>query len=99
MHTLDLPMADKGQIIALLGQLVLAEARTQVEIQDAARNPYTDLGRLIDKVADPGDLPHLFAAFAEGSTEEGAGTSGIELILDGVAARVRQVRQRRNQGA
>lgn len=99
MHTLDLPIADKGQIIALLSQLVLAEARTQVEIQNAARNPYTDLGQLIYRMAEPEDPPHLFAAFAEGSTGEGAGASGIELILDGVAARVRQQGQRRNHGA
>ena len=95
MRNLDLPMADKGQIIALLSQHVLAEARVQVEIQNAARNPYADLGQLIHRMADPDDLPHLFAAFAEGSTGAGTEASGIELILDGVAARVRQKRRDR----
>jgi AcrR family transcriptional regulator len=89
MRTLDLPMADKGQIIALLSQHVLSEARVQVEIQNAARNPYTDLGQLIHRVADPEDFPHLFAAFAQGSTGAGPDASGIDLILDGIAARVR----------
>jgi AcrR family transcriptional regulator len=95
MRTLDLPMADKGQIIALLSQHVLAEARTQVEIQNAARNPYADLGQLIHRMADPEDLPHLFAAFADGSTAAGPDASGIELILDGIEARVRQKMQDR----
>ena len=99
MRTLDLPVADKGQIIALLSQHVLAEARVRVEIQNAARNPYSDPGRLIRRLASPQDLPHLFAAFAEGATEEGTDSSGIDLILDGVAARVRQTRRQRKRGA
>jgi AcrR family transcriptional regulator len=90
MRTLNLPMADKGQIIALLSQHVLAEARVRVEIHNAARNPYADLGQLIHWMADREDLPHLFAAFAEESAEAGPDGFGIELILDGIAARVRQ---------
>ena len=90
MRTLNLPMADKGQIIALLSQHVLAEARVRVEIHNAARNPYADLGQLIHWMADREDLPHLFAAFAEESTGAGPDGFGTELILDGIAARVRQ---------
>ena len=93
MRKLDLPVSDKGQIIALLSQHVLAEARVQVEIQNTARNPYSDPGRLIRRMASPQDLPHLFAALAEGTTEERTDASGIDLILDGVAARVRRKRR------
>ena len=93
MRPLDLSLADKGQIIALLSQYVLAEARTQLEINNAARNPFADLSQVIHQLSDPEDLPNLFAAIAEDPAEADGATSGIELILDGIAARVRHRRR------
>jgi len=85
--SLSLKLGDRD-LTALRDRLM--EARVRVEIHNAARNPYADLGQLIHWMADREDLPHLFAAFAEESAEAGPDGFGIELILDGIAARVRQ---------
>ena len=93
MRRLDLPTGDKGQILSLLSQHVLAEARVQVEIRHLTTNPFADLAQIIDRLADAEELPHLFAAFADGSGEDGDDAFGIELILDGIEALLRR-RQR-----
>ena len=93
MRSLDLPTEEKGQILALVGQHVLAEARVLVEIRDLAVNPFTDLARNIERLTDAEDLPHLFAALAESRTGESGDMFGIEVILDGIEARL-QRRQR-----
>ncbi len=95
MRRLDLPTEEKGQILSLLSQHVLAEARVQVEIRDLAASPFADLAEIIDRLADVEDLPHLFAALAEGSSGDADDAFGLELILDGVEARLRRRRQRR----
>ena len=84
---------DKGQILSLLSQHVLAEARVQVEIRHLTTNPFADLAQIIDRLADAEELPHLFAAFADGSGEDENDAFGIELILDGIEALLRR-RQR-----
>jgi AcrR family transcriptional regulator len=95
MRRLGLPTEEKGQILSLLSQHVLAEARVQVEIRHLATSPYADLAQVIEQLADAEDLPHLFAAFADGSTGDGAEAFGIDLILDGVEARLRRRRRQR----
>ena len=95
MRTLDLPTDEKGQILSLLSQHVLAEARVQVEIRHLATSPFAALAQVIDHLADVEDLPHLFAAFANGSGGGGDDAFGIELILDGIEARLHR-RQRRS---
>ena len=95
MRRLDLPTEEKGQILSLLSQHVLAEARVQVEIRDLAASPFADLAQIIDRLADVEDLPHLFAALADGSSGDADDAFGLELILDGVEARLRRRRQRR----
>ena len=92
MRTLDLPPAEKGLVLSLLGQHVLAEARVLAELQRVTTSPYADLSVSLSELAEPEELPHLFAALA---TEPAATTDdnfGIDLILDGVAARIRHRR-------
>jgi AcrR family transcriptional regulator len=95
MRRLDLPTHEKGQILSLLSQHVLAEARVQVELRRVATtSPYLDLARIIDRLADVEQMPHLFAAFADGSIGDADEALGIELILDGIEARLRRRRRR-----
>ena len=95
MRRLDLPTNEKGQILSLLSQHVLAEARVQVEIRHLATSPYADLAQIIDRLADVEELPHLYAAFADGSGQEEDDSFGLELILDGIQARLRRRQRRR----
>ena len=79
MRRLDLPTEEKGQILSLLSQHVLAEARVQVEIRHLTTSPFADLAQIIDHLADVEELPHLFAAFADGSGGDADEAFGIEL--------------------
>jgi AcrR family transcriptional regulator len=96
MRDLDLPAADKRQIIAMLTQYVLGEALVLAELQRADADPYADLALIFTELADAADLPHLFADLpegfesADGSPDQDAATFGIQLILDGVEAHLRR---------
>lgn len=85
MRDLRLPTNEKGLVLSLLSEHALVEARVQAELRQLTTSPYADLGRMLDRLADAEDLPHLFAAFADESRAADV-SSGIELILDGVEA-------------
>lgn len=96
MRHLDLPNHEKGQILALLSQHVLAEARVQVELSRFAVNPYTDLATTIGLLAGPRDLPYLRAALS-GPAEVPEEGLALDLILDGIDTRLRR-RSRSSHG-
>lgn len=95
MQHFNLPMADKGQIINLLSLYILAEARVQVELRNRAINPFAELAQHIHQLTDTKELPHLFEALTDNSTSEGSDAFEIDIILDGIAARVSQTSKRR----
>lgn len=90
MRTLNLPLVEKGLVLSLLSQHVLAEARVLAELQGATTNPYADLSVRLSTLAEHADLPHLFAAPAAVPVDPTDDDFGINLILDGVEARVRR---------
>lgn len=91
MRDLDVPTSEKGLVLSLLSEHALVEARVQAELHELTTSSYADLGRMLDRLSDVEDLPHLFAAFADESSAVEV-SSGIELILDGVEARLRRRR-------
>jgi AcrR family transcriptional regulator len=93
MRDLHLPTAEKGLILGLLSNHALAEARVQAELRQLTASPYADLGRIIDRLADIDDYPHLRAALTGQSETDADAASGIELILDGVEARLRRTKR------
>ena len=97
MRQLDLPTDEKGLVLSLLSNHALVEARVQAEIRQQSTSPYADLGRNIDRLADVEDFPHLFAALADESQTAADVSSGIELILDGVDARLRRNQRKRSR--
>lgn len=90
MRTLNLPLVEKGLVLSLLSQHVLAEARVLAELQGVTTNPYADLSVRLSKLAEHADMPYLFAALAAVPVDTADGDFGINLILDGVEARVRR---------
>lgn len=90
MRSLQLPLAEKGLVLSLLSQHVLAEARVMAELQRVTTSPYADLSINLGELAEPEELPHLFAALAAEPAATTDDDFGIDLILDGVAARLRR---------
>jgi AcrR family transcriptional regulator len=88
LRTLDLPIEEKGLVLSLLSQHVLAEARVHADLARATSTPYADLALNIADLADPQQLPYLFAALAEKPRGTSEKSSGVDLILDGIAARL-----------
>jgi hypothetical protein len=54
-----------------------------------ATNPFAQLAAHLDRLAPAEELPHLFAALEDSATGTSDDTFGMELILDGIEARLR----------
>lgn len=90
MRHLHLPSGEKGLVLSLLSNHALAEARVQAEIRQLTASPYADVGWIIERFGDREDFPHLLAALSDKSQVADDANSGIDLILDGVEARLRR---------
>ena len=97
MRNLHLPTREKGLVLSLLSNHALAEARVEAEIRQLTTSPYADLGRIIERLAEVEEYPHLYAALADESQTGADEPSGIELILDGVEARLRRFQRTRRR--